>query len=114
MKMLQSDISLAMPDLRLSTNTAELERYSTDESGCTGVTPIALVRPHKVSQIQQLVQLCRLHQVRLQVVSSAAPHYRGDTLCRENSILVDMSLFDEVVRVDRRNRVVMFEAGVSF
>jgi FAD/FMN-containing dehydrogenase len=51
---------------------------------------------------------------RLQPVSSTGGHYRGDTLCAAETAIVDLSGFDEIVRCDRRNRALMFEAGVAF
>lgn len=88
--------------------------YAVDASGLVGECPLAVVRPRTVPALLSLVRQAPALGIRLQPVSSADEHHRGDTLCTAGSVIVDLTAFDEVVRVDRRNRVAMFEAGVGF
>jgi hypothetical protein len=101
-------------DLEVNLDVAALERFARDDSGLVGQRPLAIVRPVTVPALQDLVQLAPTLGISLQPVSSTGEHHRGDTLCQANTVIVDMSGFDEVVRVDRRNRVALLEAGVTF
>jgi hypothetical protein len=100
--------------LDVSMAETELGRYSGDDSGLLGEQPRAVLRPRTVPALVKLVRLAPALGLRLQPVSSTGEHHRGDTLCEADTAIVDLSAFDEVVRVDRRNRVALFEAGVSF
>lgn len=100
--------------LDLSTALAQCTPYASDASGYRGHVPLAVVRPHTMPALIALVRRAAQLGLRLQPISSSGQHQRGDTLCQSDSLIVDMSAFDQVVRVDRRNRVVLFEAGVTF
>ncbi len=91
-----------------------LQGFAEDESGARGETPVALFRPQTIGQLRDLVSHARKTDLSLQPVSSTGGHYRGDTLCGSEAAIVDMSCFDEIVRCDRRNRVLLFEAAVTF
>ena len=91
-----------------------LHGYTRDDSGARGEMPVAAFRPQTIGQLLDLVGHARRTGLRLQPVSSTGTHHRGDTLCATRTAIVDMSAFDEVVRCDRRNRVLLFEAGVAF
>lgn len=74
----------------------------------------ANVAPETIGELVQLVQRCRRQGQRLQPVSSRGNDRQRSAACDAESLTVDLSRFDEVVRVDRRNRVLLFEAGVGF
>jgi hypothetical protein len=103
-----------LPELWVSCDDGTLKDYSEDDCGNRGNKPVALVKPESVKQLRDLVLFCRETGLRLQPISSKGAHYRGDTLCASDTAIADMSAFDEVIRTDRRNRVLMFEAGVTF
>lgn len=88
--------------------------YASDATGLSGHPPIAIVRPHTIPALIALIQRSAELGLHLQPISSAGPHQRGDTLCLPGSIVVEMSGFNQIVRVDRRNRVVLLEAAVTF
>ena len=101
-------------ELQVFSDTDRLNDFIEDNSGACGEIPVAMVKPDSVKQLCDLVHFCRETGLRLQPVSSKGAHYRGDTLCASDTFIVDMSEFNEVIRTDRRNRVLMFEAGVTF
>ena len=103
-----------LPQLWISSDDGTLKDFCDDHSGNHGEIPVALVKPKSIKQLQELVVFCRETGLRLQPVSSKGNHFRGDTLCASDTVVVDMSEFNEVIRTDRRNRVLMFEAGVTF
>lgn len=100
--------------LDISDALSQCAPYASDASGGRAHVPLAVVRPHTMPALIALVRRAAELGLRLQPISSTGQHQRGDTLCQPDSLVVDMSGFDQVVRVDRRNRVALFEAGVTF
>ena len=48
-------------------------------------------------------------------VSSGAPHFYGDTVPSvPGAVMVDLSRMNEILRIDRRNRMVVIEPGVTY
>ena len=74
----------------------------------------ANVAPDTISELVHLVRSCRQQGQRLRPVSSRGSDRRRAASRDAETLDVDLSRFDEVVRVDRRNRVLLFEAGVGF
>ncbi len=109
-----ADTLKTIAGLELSFDETVRTRYAQDDSGFAGERPLAVARPRTVPALVNLVRQARPLGIRLQPISSSDEHHRGDTVCAAGSVIVDLSGFDEVVRVDRRNRVAMFEAGVGF
>ena len=92
-----------------------LEDYSKDVSFAPRVRPRCEVRPRSTAEVQALVKWANETKTPLVPVSSGAPHLRGDTVpSTGGAVIVDMSAMNKIVRLDRRNRVAMIEAGVTF
>ena len=92
-----------------------LKQYSRDISFVHPIRPQYVVRPRDTSDIEQLVKLARETRTPLVPVSSGSPHFRGDTVPGSGgSVMVDLSAMKRVIRVDRQNRIAMFEPGVTF
>jgi FAD/FMN-containing dehydrogenase len=92
-----------------------LDDYSKDMSLVSAVRPDFVVKPQNAAEISEIVALAKENQIPLVPVSSGAPHFRGDTVpgCG-GSIIVDLSGMKKIIHIDRQNRVVMFEPGVTF
>jgi hypothetical protein len=92
-----------------------LAEYSRDLSFVNAVKPACIVKPRTGPQIESLVKMARRTRTPLVPVSSGPPHFRGDTVPSiGGAIMVDLSGMKKIVRVDRSNRSVMFEPGVTF
>jgi hypothetical protein len=92
-----------------------LEEYSKDVSFVNTVTPECVIKPRSTDDIEKLIKLARETLTPLIPVSSGPPHFRGDTVpAAGGAIIVDMSSMKKIIRVDRLNRVAMFEPGVTF
>ncbi len=92
-----------------------LEEYSRDMSFVNAVKPECVVRPRKMADIEKLVKLANETLTPLVPVSSGPPHFRGDTVPGiGGAVIVDLSGMKKIIRVDRQNRVAMFEPGVTF
>jgi hypothetical protein len=92
-----------------------LTQYSCDMSTVNPVRPDMVVKPQTSDEIRQIVELANLTQTPLVPVSSGAPHFRGDTVpASGGAIVVDLSQMKKIIHIDRKNRVAMFEPGVTF
>src|SRR4030042_1171495 len=92
-----------------------LEKYSSDQMFVNPIKPEYVVKPKSATDIEKLVGMARENGIPLVPVSSGEPHFRGDTVPSVGgAIIVDLSGMKKIVRVDRYNRVVLFEPGVTF
>jgi FAD/FMN-containing dehydrogenase len=77
--------------------------------------PSFLVRPSNAAQVQSLVAWANQTQTALVPVSSGAPHFHGDTVpSQPGSVIIDLSGMKEIKRIDRRNKMVVIEPGVTY
>jgi FAD/FMN-containing dehydrogenase len=92
-----------------------LEAYARDTSLVGKVMPRYVVKPQNCQAIRELVKLSNESLTPLVPVSSGAPHFRGDTVpSTRGSIIVDLSGMKKIIRIDRGNRMAMFEPGVTY
>jgi FAD/FMN-containing dehydrogenase len=92
-----------------------LEGYAKDMSFAPRVRPRCVVKPKSAAEVQALIKWANDTKTPLVPVSSGGPHLRGDTVpSAGGAVIVDMSGLKQIVRVDRRNRVAMIEAGLTF
>ena len=99
----------------VSSDKMILEKYSNDQSFVNPIKPEYVIKPKSATDIEKLVGMARENGIPLVPVSSGEPHFRGDTVPSVGgAIIVDLSGMKKIVRVDRYNRVVLFEPGVTF
>ncbi len=92
-----------------------LDKYAHDNSYVASRKPSLLVQPKNANEIMKIVKLAGEKQFKLVPVSSGPPRFRGDTIpAVDNAVIVDMSRMNEVMWVNRRNRVALVEPGVTF
>ena len=92
-----------------------LKEYSRDMSFVNTVKPECVVRPGNMADIEEIVKLANETLTPLVPVSSGPPHFRGDTVPSiGGAVIVDLSGMKKIIRIDRMNRVAMFEPGVTF
>lgn len=73
------------------------------------------VKPRDGNQVQQLVAWANTTLTPLVPMSSGGPHMRGGTApAVPNAVIVDLSEMRRILKVDRRNRLVLIEPGVTF
>jgi FAD/FMN-containing dehydrogenase len=86
-----------------------------DMSFVNRIQPDFVVKPQNTDDVKKLVAFARTEKLPLVPVSSGSPHFRGDTVPGAGgAIVVDLSGMKKIIRVDRYNRVAMFEPGVTF
>jgi len=92
-----------------------LEKYSRDTSFVHPIKPAYVVKPGNAEEVFKIVNWAKDTGTPLVPVSSGAPHFRGDTVPgMGGAIIVDLSGMKKIIHIDRKNRVVMFEPGVTF
>ncbi len=92
-----------------------LLEYAEDMSFVNTVKPDYVVRPGGMDDVKKLVKLASETLTPLVPVSSGPPHFKGDTVpSAGGAVIVDLSGMKKIIRVDRMNRVAMFEPGVTF
>jgi FAD/FMN-containing dehydrogenase len=92
-----------------------LKEYARDMSFVNEVKPDYIIKPRNVDDVGKIIKLSRETLTPLVPISSGAPHFRGDTVpSAGGAVIVDLSSMKNIIRVDRVNRVAMFEPGVTF
>lgn len=80
----------------------------------SGGEPVAVVRLRDSRTVRNLIKLAREEDMNLVFRSSPTQSLHGASVPKGKAIIVDMSEMDRVLRLDRRNKVVLIEPGVTF
>jgi len=92
-----------------------LQEYSKDFSFARPISPSRIVKPDNTKDVQGIVRWANETGTPLIPVSSGTPHFYGDTVPGiGGACVVDLSTMKRIIRIDRRNRSVMIEPGVTF
>ena len=92
-----------------------LEAYSRDHSFTRPMKPRLVVKPKNSDEVQGIVKWANQTGTPLVPVSSGSPHFRGDTVpSMPGAVIVDLSGMKRIIRIDRRNRMVIVEPGVTY
>jgi len=96
-------------------DAASLGSYARDESFVLSIKPRFVVRPGSEDEVQALVVWANGTCTPLVPVSSGPPHFYGDTVPSvPGAVIVDLSRLNKIRRIDRRNRMVVIEPGVTY
>jgi len=92
-----------------------LELYAKDQSFAKGIRPWFIVKPQNAQQVQALVKWANETSTPLVPVSSGAPHFKGDTVpSAPESVIVDLSGMNKIISINRQQRMVVIEPGVTY
>lgn len=92
-----------------------LENYSKDLSPATPIRPWLVVKPQNAGEILSIIKWANQTGTPLVPVSSGPPHFRGDTVPgTTGGLIIDLGRMRRIINIDRRNRIVMIEPGVTF
>jgi FAD/FMN-containing dehydrogenase len=92
-----------------------IESYSRDHSFVAPLKPWFVVRPKNVEEVQGIVKWANETSTPLVPVSSGPPRFHGDTVpSATGAIVVDLSGMKKIIRINRRNRMVLIEPGVTY
>lgn len=91
------------------------ESFSLDRHLVPAMRPSLMVKPRSVDEVQKVVLWANETRTPLVPMSSGAPHLRGGTLpTAPDAVMVDLSGMKRILRIDRRNRLVLTEPGVTY
>lgn len=99
---------------RVSEEREALEEFCKDISSAEAAMPQMVVRPASIELIPGIVKLANDMEFTLIPVSSSPPHLHGDTVPSGEEVILDLRDVNNVLWVDRRNRVAIVESGVTF
>ena len=92
-----------------------LAAYAQDESFARPMKPWSVVKPKNVAEVQQIVQWANQTGTPLVPVSSGGPHFNGDTVPSvPQAVIVDLSGMKRIIKINRRNCLVLIEPGVTY
>ena len=92
-----------------------LESYASDRSCVPRIPPRYIVHPKNAAHVQALVRWANGTATPLIPVSSGPPHSNGDTVPSvAEAVIVDLRLMKAILKIDRRNRIVVIEPGVTY
>ena len=92
-----------------------LDTYSRDKSFAHPMRPWFVVKPKNGDEVQRIVKWANKSRTSLVPVSSGPPHFYGDTVPSvTETVIVDLRSMKRIIRVDRRNRMVHIEPGVTY
>ncbi|UCB45786.1 MAG: FAD-binding oxidoreductase [Spirochaetota bacterium] len=81
----------------------------------TSIKPRYMVKPKDVNEVQKIVIWANKTHTPLIPLSSGGPHFRGDTSPTvHGAVVVDLSGMKRILKIDRRNRLVCLEPGVTY
>ena len=93
-----------------------LKKYSKDLSFYPEKAPKYVVWPSNTKNIEEILKLA--NELKFSVIpisSGSGPRHHGDTIPhKDNSVVLDLSNMKKILNIDRKNRVVMIEPGVTF
>jgi hypothetical protein len=93
-----------------------LIKYSKDLSFFKGYPPLFIVWPSNTQEVEKILKFANQEKFSVIPVSSNS-NYRlhGDTIPHNNNCgILDLSKMNKTISIDRKNRVVMIEPGVTF
>jgi len=98
----------------LSELVSEEPEVRKEYTSFAGQMPEGVVRIRDAAMLGDVIRWARTHRVPLVPASSGPPHDRATLGVPKGAWLLDFSGMKRVVHLNRRNRVGLFEAGVSF
>jgi len=96
-------------------DTETLEAYSKDHSFTPPKMPLLVVRPSSRPEVQKIIRSANKVGFHLIPVSSGPPRFNGDTIpLMDNTVILDLSRMNNIIWINRKNRVCVVEPGVTY
>jgi FAD/FMN-containing dehydrogenase len=90
-----------------------LENYSRDRSLFKPGRASYVVKPGSTEEIQAIIKLANKTLIPITPVSSGA-HFNGAAIPHQGGIILDLRRMNKILNIDRRNRAVRIEPGVTW
>jgi FAD/FMN-containing dehydrogenase len=96
-------------------DTETIEVCAKDQSFVLPMKPWFVAKPKNMDEVQKLVKWANETNTPLVPVSSGPPHFYGDTVpSAPGGVIVELGRMNKILRIDRRNRMVVIEPGVTY
>ncbi|ANI18163.1 glycolate oxidase subunit GlcD [Pseudomonas citronellolis] len=108
---LLAELRAALPDLEILHEAEDLRPYECDGLSAYRSTPMLVVLPEHVEQVQSLLRLCHRMQVPV-VARGAGTGLSGGALPLEQGVLLVMARFKRILEVNPEGRYARVQPGV--
>ena len=108
---LLAELRQCLPDLDILHTQEDLKPYECDGLSAYRTTPMLVVLPERIEQVQQLLQLCHARGVPV-VARGAGTGLSGGALPLEKGILLVMARFNQILEINREGRFARVQPGV--
>ena len=99
----------------VSESSKLLEAYARDQSFALPIRPWYITKPSSVNEVQAIIEWANQTGTPLVPVSSGPPHFYGDTVPSvPGAVIVDLCRMNQIISIDRRNRITIIEPGVTY
>ncbi len=111
----KAELTAIVGEKNVLDDDATLDGYSSDRSFARAVKPQCVVRVGNVDDVHKIIGWANETGTPLVPVSSGPPHFHGDTVPGSpEAVIVDLSGMKKILKIDRRNRIALVEAGVTY
>lgn len=97
----------------VSNSGEDLLRYSSDLSLVPSALPNAVVWPGSTDEVAKVVRYCNEQNIPVVPISSRV-HVHGSTIPKQGGVVLDLLRMNKIFEIDLANRLVRFEAGVTW
>ncbi|HEY1028117.1 MAG TPA: glycolate oxidase subunit GlcD [Pseudomonas sp.] len=108
---LLGELRQRLPDLDILHTQEDLKPYECDGLSAYRTTPMLVVLPERIEQVQQLLKLCHARGVPV-VARGAGTGLSGGALPLEQGILLVMARFNQILEINREGRFARVQPGV--
>ena len=108
---LLAELCQRLPDLDILHTQEDLKPYECDGLSAYRTTPMLVVLPERIEQVQQLLKLCHARGVPV-VARGAGTGLSGGALPLEKGILLVMARFNQILEINREGRFARVQPGV--
>jgi FAD/FMN-containing dehydrogenase len=104
-----------LPDGLIRTEEARLQKAANSSLELpAGLPPACSVHPANPEELQAVINYANQAGLNLTVTSSTGSHRNGGVANAEENVLIDLSHWQKIDLIDRRNRVCRIEPGVTY
>src|SRR3712207_6541515 len=100
-----------LPKDAVLTDTEDLRPYECDGLSAYRRLPMIVLMPHTVEQVREILRICSKHATPV-VARGAGTGLSGGALPATDGVLLSLTRFDQILKVDPENRCATVQPGV--
>lgn len=106
-------LSKIVGDRNVIVDSKALEPYSKDDSFVKPATPLCVVKPSAIEEVQEVVRFANRYKIPITPTSSG-PNNLGGTIPSPDGLVVDLRNMNRILDIDYRAWMASVEPGVTF